>query len=205
MEREQLIQSKEIKKEIIVTFLKCLIVFCSILVLSMIIVKLFVTIEDIENLFKNLVKDKEISNSLKENMTILDLWVHNSIANLIWISLGFIPFLYIARIGLYYNSILMGAVCAILSIVENKGLLVCFIYGYGAHGVIENFANVLGFTIGILICRNITKIIKKKADIHSIWEKLKFYLIIYCSVIIPMLLVAAILEAKVTPMILNQL
>ena len=66
-------------------------------------------------------------------------------------------------------------------------------------------ANVLGFTVGILICRNLTKIIKKKIDIHSVLEKLKLYILIYCSLIIPILLVAAILEAKVTPIILNQL
>lgn len=205
MERENLIKSKEKKKEIIDTYLKCLIVFISLFVLSMVIVKLFVTIEDIESLFKNLIKDGESRNSLEDGKTILDFWIHNSIANLIWILLGFIPFLYISRIGIFFNSILMGTVCGMLSVVENKGLLICFIYGYGAHGIIENLANVLGFTVGILICRNLTKIIKKKIDIHSVLEKLKLYILIYCSLIIPILLVAAILEAKVTPIILNQL
>ena len=105
MERENLIKSKEKKKEIIDTYLKCLIVFISLFVLSMVIVKLFVTIEDIESLFKNLIKDGESRNSLEDGKTILDFWIHNSIANLIWILLGFIPFLYISRIGIFFNSI----------------------------------------------------------------------------------------------------
>ena len=203
MESGQFKQSKEIKKEIVAAYARCLILFSLILGLRMILVKLFVSIEDIESLFKHMRNDEEISSSLNEQRSILGYWFHNSIVNLIYILLGFVPFLYISRIGLCVNSILQGVLCAFLSIAVNKGLLVCFIYGYGVHGIIENLANILGFTLGILICRNITKSIKEKTNIRSIGGRLKYYIAIYCSVIIPILLIAAILEAKVTPIVLD--
>ena len=145
-------QSKEVRNEIVATFAKCLIVLSVLLVLSMIIVKLFVDIEDVERIVKYISSDDEISSPVgAPEKSIWLYWFHNSRANLIYILLGFIPFLYIPVIGLCMNAVLQGAVCAFLSIAVNKGLLVCFIYGYGAHGIIENFANLLGYTLGILI------------------------------------------------------
>lgn len=204
MERGQLSQRKEIKNEILITYAKCIIVFFLLLVLSMIIAKLTLEIEDVESLFKQFFADGEMSSSTEGKKSIIDYWFHNSIVNLIYILIGLVPFLYLPIIGLGFNSVLQGVLCAFLSIASNRGLLVCFIYGYGAHGIIENIANILGFALGALVCKNITTCIKEKPQIRSIRGKLKYYIIIYCCVIIPILLVAAIVEAKVTPILLNQ-
>lgn len=204
METGKLSQSKEIKKEILITYAKCIIVFFLLLVLSMIIAKLYLGIGEVKSIFERFFMDDGTGSSLEDKKSILDYWFHNSIVNLIYILIGFIPFLYLPAIGLGLNSVLQGVLCAFLSIASNKGLLVCFIYGYGAHGIIENIANVLGFTLGILICRNATTCIKGKSHIRSIHGKLKYYIIIYCCVIIPILLVAAVVEAKVTPILMDQ-
>ena len=76
-------QSREIKKEIVVTYARCLLAFFLILVLSMIIVRLFVGIEDVESLFRHIFMDTETGSSPEAKKLLFDYWFHNSITNLI--------------------------------------------------------------------------------------------------------------------------
>jgi stage II sporulation protein M len=124
------------------------------------------------------------------------IFFNNSLKTLLVILLG--PLLGIAPlIFLIVNGAILGAVMPVA--VESRGLWPS-IMTIAPHGVFELPAILLGTSIGLRLGAHAWRWLRGKAD-KTLLSELGFGLRIYFSVIIPLLLVAAVIEVYVTPLL----
>ncbi|SHH20801.1 stage II sporulation protein M [Anaerosphaera aminiphila DSM 21120] len=127
----------------------------------------------------------------------LSLFINNLRAVSLMILTGFIPFLFIPIFILVLNGIIIGA----LPMLTGTNFVSTMVFGILPHGIFELSAIILGASFGVMICLTIVrKIIGKNTVEFKIL--LKYILKKYVFVIIPLLVIAAIVEAYITPIIL---
>ena len=116
---------------------------------------------------------------------------------------GFIPFVYLTAYPLGSNAALMGLLAAYYS--QNGLPLSQYILGILPHGITEIPAMIFTFALGLQLCRDFTQTLKtrKKLPDNPTSKKLILNLLrIYVTLILPLIIVSAALEAYVTPLVL---
>ncbi len=124
------------------------------------------------------------------------LFANNLSASLYIIGYGLIPFLFLPIFAVLLNAAIVGIVGA-LSL--SSGLsVVAFVMGILPHGIFEIPAICLAAALGCTLCKDIMNVVlntKERPPFKSlVYEKLKLLALI----VIPLLLVAAVIEAYVT-------
>ena len=110
---------------------------------------------------------------------------------------GFIPFLYLPALSMGVNAILLGMVA---SSVNGQWLLLAA--GILPHGIFELPALCLSLAAGLCLCQNINRYIRK--DEKGIMKPLLLNILrVTGLVVIPLLVVAAIMESYVTPAVMQ--
>lgn len=110
---------------------------------------------------------------------------------------GFIPFLYLPALSMGVNAILLGMVA---SSVNGQWLLLAA--GILPHGIFELPALCLSLAAGLCLCQNINRYIRKNEK-GIIKPLLLNILRVTGLVVIPLLVVAAIMESYVTPAVMQ--
>lgn len=110
---------------------------------------------------------------------------------------GFIPFLYLPALSMGVNAILLGMVA---SSVNGQWLLLAA--GILPHGIFELPALCLSLAAGLCLCQNINRYIRKNEK-GIITPLLLNILRVTGLVVIPLLVVAAIMESYVTPAVMQ--
>lgn len=110
---------------------------------------------------------------------------------------GFIPFLYLPALSMGVNAILLGMVA---SSVNGQWLLLAA--GILPHGIFELPALCLSLAAGLCLCQNINRYIRKNEK-GIMMPLLLNILRVTGLVVIPLLVVAAIMESYVTPAVMQ--
>ena len=128
---------------------------------------------------------------------VLALFGNNLRAMVLSILYGFIPFLYLPALSMGVNAILLGMVA---SSVNGQWLLLAA--GILPHGIFELPALCLSLAAGLCLCQNINRYIRKNEK-GFMKPLLLNILRVTGLVVIPLLVVAAIMERYVTPAVMQ--
>ena len=130
----------------------------------------------------------------------LALFLNNSRAMITGAACGFIPFIYLPAISLGFNAMLMGALAAVYS-AQGISLLI-YLVGILPHGIFELPALVLSVACGLYLCSTITDYVRHntKGAVQSALANIARVIVIN---VLPLLLVAAAVEANITPVIMK--
>lgn len=110
---------------------------------------------------------------------------------------GFIPFLYLPALSMGVNAILLGMVA---SSVNGRWLLLAA--GILPHGIFELPALCLSLAAGLCLCQNINRYIRKNEK--GVMKPLLLNILrVTGLVVVPLLVIAAIMESYVTPAVMQ--
>ncbi len=130
------------------------------------------------------------------------LW-NNLQASLFSIFYGLIPFLCISCLSVFLNAAILGVVAAMYSLIGLSPVL--FAAGILPHGIFEIPALLLSGALGLRLCITLTRMILKKYGPLEFQETLYGLLQLYFLWIVPLFILAAIIECTVTPLLLTWL
>lgn len=171
--------------------------FLVLVVLSYIAGRLFPEISAaILTYFNEVVADSGIVRD-DGSFSALALFGNNLRAMVLSTLYGFIPFLYLPALSMGVNAILLGMVA---SSVNGQWLLLAA--GILPHGIFELPALCLSLAAGLCLCQNINRYIRKNEK--GIMKPLLLNILRMTGlVVIPLLVVAAIMESYVTPAVMQ--
>lgn len=171
--------------------------FLVLVVLSYIAGRLFPEIPaTILTYFNEVVADSGIVRD-DGSFSALALFGNNLRAMVLSTLYGFIPFLYLPALSMGVNAILLGMVAAS---VNGQWLLLAA--GILPHGIFELPALCLSLAAGLCLCQNINRYIRKNEK--GIMKPLLLNILrVTGLVVIPLLVVAAIMESYVTPAVMQ--
>ena len=128
------------------------------------------------------------------------LW-NNLLVSAVYIAMGFFPFLFAPAAPLLLNACSIGLIGAIY---ERMGIsAVTFFAGILPHGILEIPAIALALACGFAICRSFTRYTLHRALPGECREAMAGALRTYLMVCLPLFLVAAAVEAFLTPAVLQ--
>lgn len=133
------------------------------------------------------------------NLSFLALFVNNMQACIFTMLYGLIPYLRLPAMALGINAALIGVLGA-SAIAQGKPLL--FLVSIVPHGLFEVPALILAFAMGLYVCGQVTRRCKKDKSAHSLLDCVVFISRFLFMVLVPLLLVAAMIEAWVTPLLM---
>ena len=173
------------------------IAFLVLVVLSYIAGRLFPEIPaTVLTYFNEVVADSGIVRD-DGSFSALALFGNNLRAMVLSTLYGFIPFLYLPALSMGVNAILLGMVA---SSVNGQWLLLAA--GILPHGISELPALCLSLAAGLCLCQNINRYIRKNEK--GIMKPLLLNILrVTGLVVIPLLVVAAIMESYVTPAVMQ--
>lgn len=173
------------------------IAFLVLVVLSYIAGRLFPEIPaTILTYFNEVVADSGIVRD-DGSFSALALFGNNLRAMVLSTLYGFVPFLYLPALSMGVNAILLGMVA---SSVNGQWLLLAA--GILPHGIFELPALCLSLAAGLCLCQNINRYIRKNEK-GFMKPLLLNILRVTGLVVIPLLVVAAIMESYVTPAVMQ--
>ena len=173
------------------------IAFLVLVVLSYIAGRLFPEIPaTILTYFNEVVADSGIVRD-DGSFSALALFGNNLRAMVLSTLYGFIPFLYLPALSMGVNAILLGMVA---SSVNGQWLLLAA--GILPHGIFELPALCLSLAAGLCLCQNINRYIRKNEK--GVMKPLLLNILrVTGLVVVPLLVIAAIMESYVTPAVMQ--
>ena len=137
-----------------------------------------------------------------EGVSLMATILSNNLLSLLTvITMGLVPFAYLSALELGVNAMLLGGLAAFY---QREGLgLAAYLAGTLPHGVFELPALVIGCATGLYLCRAVTNSILGNGNAKVVASVLSQCLRVYCHYILPLMAIAAFLEAFVTPLILG--
>ncbi|MEF9922001.1 MAG: stage II sporulation protein M [Anaerovoracaceae bacterium] len=147
---------------------------------------------------------EEMSDVVKEDGTIslVGLFANNLFACAVSIGLGVIPLLFLPAFSILANSIVIGA---LLGYGEATSTMVAWksvVFGMLPHGIFELTAMFMSATMGLYLCKIITLKILGKGN-EGIWNTINEMVRAFVLVLIPLLIIAAVVECYLTPLIIG--
>ena len=134
-------------------------------------------------------------------LSAIDLLLNNWLAILLCVVYGFLPFLFLPVLILFSNAYLIGVMGAYYRI--NALSIPAFLAGILPHGVFELTALALGAAIGFTICLTLVKKILHTPGTPPMRELVSDGLRTLLLVVLPLLVCAAVVEAYLTPQIME--
>ena len=134
------------------------------------------------------------------NFSAVGLFFNNLRAMVMTVLYGFIPFLFLPALSLGVNAIIVGVMAAYYS---NSGIsMLAFFAGILPHGVFELPALILSLAAGLYLCQSINTYIRHNEK--GVMKPLLLDLLrLVALVVLPLLIVAAVMEAYVTPAVMQ--
>ena len=128
---------------------------------------------------------------------VLALFANNLQAMVLCVLYGFIPFLYLPALALGVNAALLGMLA---SLVSGQWLLLAA--GILPHGIFELPALFLSLAAGLCLCKNINTYIRKNEK--GVMKPLLLNILrVVVLVVLPLLVIAAVMETYVTPVVMQ--
>ena len=138
--------------------------------------------------------------SIDGKFSVIALFFNNSRSMANAILLGFIPFIYFSAISLGTNAMLIGLFAAVY-VNEGKSLLT-YLCGILPHGIFEIPALIIALSCGFYLCETVTDYFRSREK-GIVSQAIRNILPVYLCIILPLLLLSAIVETYLTPVILQ--
>ena len=146
--------------------------------------------------FQQMILDKGVLDSMG-NMSAVGLFINNWSAALLSILYGFLPFLFLPLFPLLLNGGMLGVLAAWYELAgESMGL---FLMGILPHGIFELPAICMAYALGLKLCLLLCRKLLRRKTKCSVAEYLADALRCALLQILPLLLLAAVTEAYLTP------
>ena len=134
------------------------------------------------------------------SLSALALFSNNLRAPVFIMVYGLVPFIQLPALALGVNTMALG-VLASWYIAQGYSI-VAFLAAVLPHGLAEFPALILAFGVGLYVCGQVTRrLFRRDESALHIWDCLVLISRMLLLVLIPLLAVAAILEAYVTPLV----
>ncbi|MBC8570210.1 stage II sporulation protein M [Zongyangia hominis] len=134
-------------------------------------------------------------------ISFLSLFFNNARASLLMTAVGLLPFLFLPGWILAFNAAIVGiAAGASLNIGLSPASLTM---GLLPHGIFEIPALCLAAALGIYLCKELVKKLIGRSELSSFGGVFLSILRFFLCVVLPLLLVAALMEAFVTPLLME--
>lgn len=136
------------------------------------------------------------------NIRALDLFLNNLRAAGTGLLAGMVPFVFFPALVLLINAAVLGAVLAVSAGVgADVGSLI--LRGILPHGVFELPAVILGCALGLILCRTVTGQVRRTPGAPRIEDMLPRLVRVFAAFCVPLLILAAVIEAYITPILLS--
>lgn len=133
------------------------------------------------------------------NLSPLPLFLNNLRACVITMLYGLIPFIRLPALSLGLNAMVLGGLAAVYAAADTTMLL--FAAGILPHGIFELPALILAFSMGLYLCGHITRRVRGDETALSLGQCVSLGGRLLVFLILPLLLLAALMEAYVTPLV----
>nr|WP_325185039.1 stage II sporulation protein M [uncultured Oscillibacter sp.] len=130
-------------------------------------------------------------------ISVLALFLNNLEAVAFIMLYGLLPFIQLPALALGVNAMMLGVMAAWYAAEGISPL--AYLAALLPHGVLELPALFLAFGTGLYICGQLTRRCRKDQSARSVWACMSLASQVLLSVLVPLLLVAAFVEAYVTP------
>lgn len=136
------------------------------------------------------------------NYSALRIALNNLRATIFCILYGLIPFLFLPALPIGLNAAVLGAITAFYLV---RGLsMTLLLSGLLPHGIFEIPALLLAFSCGLYLCQTLTDRIRHPDSEHPSLSQCATELVrIYLTLIAPLLIIAAVVEAYITPVCMS--
>lgn len=141
-------------------------------------------------------QSKDVFNS-DGTLSFGGIFLNNLQAGFLISILGIIPFIFLPVFYVVLNSSLVGALLAIVGNFTEESVLMILVKYILPHGIFEIPALIIEGAMGIKLCAFLCRKIFGKAKEESFLVHIKGFVGIFVYYIIPLLLVAAFIEAVV--------
>lgn len=155
---------------------------------------------EVLNLFMEQVQEAGVMDEAG-NMSVFALLTNNWMAMLFSALYGFIPFLFLPVFSLLANGSLLGMLAVVY--VTNDISLLAYLAGLLPHGIFELPALVLSISCGVCLCRNMCRIVTRDDRRIPLVELLGDLLRVLLLMVLPLAVLAAIMECYVTPLVMG--
>ncbi|SCJ92411.1 Integral membrane protein DUF95 [uncultured Eubacterium sp.] len=136
-------------------------------------------------------------------LSYLGIVMNNIFACAMCIAMGCVPFLFLPALSVLSNSMIIGALLGYGAAAGTMSPLPAIVFGLLPHGIFELPGFFLSMAMGIYLCRTLTMKLLGKAKEEKILTMLNHLAKTFVLVVIPLLIVAAVIECNFTPMILK--
>lgn len=136
-------------------------------------------------------------------LSYVGIVMNNVFACAMCIGMGCIPFLFLPALSVLSNGMIIGALLGLGAAAGTISPLPAIVYGLLPHGIFELPAFFLSMAMGIYLCKTLTKKPLGKAKEEKILTMLNHLAKTFVLVVIPLLIIAAVVECNITPMILK--
>ncbi|HWP52067.1 MAG TPA: stage II sporulation protein M [Clostridia bacterium] len=152
---------------------------------------------------EELINDKDLIDE-SGRLSAFGLFCNNFMASGMAVVAGVVPFIFIPLAALGLNASLIGMISAIMAVSGTGGLYELAV-SVAPHGVFEIPALLISAAMGVALCIDISKrILYKKRDL-SFLTFISELVRLSVLVVVPLLVVAAMLEAYLTPALMAML
>jgi len=136
------------------------------------------------------------------NISPVQLFLNNLQASVLGVLVGLVPFLFLPLFGIFSNAAVLGLVFSSYQATAIP-LWKVVILGILPHGIFELTAVFLCYSMGICVCWNLTKKIVGQRKRENIKDLLQNCLRTTVLIVVPLLVIAALVETYVTGQIVN--
>jgi len=158
--------------------------------------------EETKNILSEFLNANEDLFSEEGALSAWGLIKNNTTACAMSIVFGIFPFIFLSILSLALNGFMIGIVLGFGKATTGASIIKTFVLGILPHGIFELPALILSMSMGIYLCLTLTIKIFGRGKL-KISELIKGYIRIFISVIIPMLLLAGVIESYITPLLLK--
>lgn len=155
-----------------------------------------------ENLLSHVLSAMNGAGAVNEDGTLsaLAIFSNNLRATVFIMAYGLIPFIQLPALALGVNALAIGVLAAWY--VTEGYPIAAFLAGILPHGLLELPALVIAFSVGLFVCGHVTRrLFRRDESALHIWDSLVLMSRTLLLVLFPLLAVAAVLEAYITPLV----
>ncbi len=153
--------------------------------------------EDLINMVVGKINSMNLDRSSTFYMAMM-IFINNLRVSVISLVVGFIPFLFVSAYPIVGNALILGVFTTMFAI--KTGSIAATLAFILPHGIIELAAIIYAAALGINICNQINLKIQKRSE-KKMATIIKSTITSFLAVVVPLLFVAALIEAYITPMI----
>ena len=150
--------------------------------------------------FEEMIDEKGLTEAAGAEL-MTGILANNLSALFIAMLLGLIPFIRLPAMELGLNALMLGGMA---SYYQHSGIpLVAYLVGVLPHGITELTALVLACAGGLHLCRAVSDALLRRGEKGGVARAFGECMQMYMRVIVPLLLLSALIEAFVTPSLLE--